>query len=236
MKWGMVIDVSKCIRCYSCMIACRVAHFSPMGVSWPRLMALDKEFALTYPVRCNQCQNASCVEVCPTGATQQRKDGIVSIDQNKCVGCRYCVIACPYQNRIFVSGDKDKGYFPGQGLTDFEKAGKKLYPHQVGTTGKCNFCVERIDAGLARGLRPGIDRESTPACVNACQARVMTFGDLDDPESDISKLIRQKGGFRLHPEYGTEPSIYYIDKTIGTLNSQMDSMETNTEPLLKGLR
>jgi phenylacetyl-CoA:acceptor oxidoreductase subunit 1 len=155
------------------------------------------------------------VDVCPTGATYKRDDGIVAIDQDKCVGCRYCVIACPYQNRTFLSKDKDPGFFSDKERTPFEQAGKKQYPHQRGTTGKCNFCMERIDAGLANGLTPGKDRDATPACVNTCPAQALTFGDLDDPDSDISRLIREKGGFPLHPEYGTEPSIYYIDGRIG---------------------
>jgi phenylacetyl-CoA:acceptor oxidoreductase subunit 1 len=219
MRWGMVVDLTSCVRCYACIAACRIEHFLPMGMSWPRLMALETGGAeptvSTYSVRCNHCQEAPCVEVCPTGATQRRDDGIVWVDQSKCVGCRYCVIACPYQNRTFLSRDKDSGFFPGQDLTDFEKAGKRLYDHQIGTTEKCNFCMERIDAGLAKGLKPGVDREATPACVNTCPARALTFGDLDDPASEVSKLIRERGGFQLHPEYGTDPSIYFIDGKIG---------------------
>jgi len=165
----------------------------------------------TYPVRCNQCQEAPCVNVCPTGATYKREDGIVAVDQDKCVGCRYCVVVCPYQNRVFLTKSKDKGFFPDRGLTDFEKAGKRLYPHQHGTTGKCNFCMERIDAGMAKGLKPGMDREATPACVNTCQARALTFGDLDGHDSQVSRLIRERRGFQLHPEYGSNPSIYYVD-------------------------
>jgi Fe-S-cluster-containing dehydrogenase component len=225
MRWGMLIDSTKCIRYYGCIIACRVAHFLPMGVTWPRLMALDTNYMITYPVRCNHCKNAPCIEVCPTGATSKRNDGIVVVDQNKCVGCRYCVIACPYQNRVFLSKDKDSGYFPGKGLTDFEKLGKRRFPHQLGTTEKCNFCVERIDLGIAKGLKPGIDREATPACVNACQVRALTFGDMENPNSPVSIMIKQKGGFQLHPEYRSEPSIYYVDKTISWINSQMDLVE-----------
>jgi Fe-S-cluster-containing dehydrogenase component len=215
----MVVDLTKCVRCYACVAACRVEHFLPMGMSWPRLVAMetggDSPTVSTYSVRCNQCQNAPCVEVCPTGATYRREDGIVAVDQDKCVGCRYCIVACPYQNRTFLSRDKDKGFFPGQVTTDFEKAGKELYRHQVGTTEKCNFCAERIDAGLARGLKPGTDRAATPACVNTCPARALTFGDLDDPDSEVSRLIKEKGGFQLHPEYDTDPSVYFIDGKIG---------------------
>jgi phenylacetyl-CoA:acceptor oxidoreductase 27-kDa subunit len=211
----MVINVTRCTRCHACVASCRIEHFLPLHVTWPRLIAWevesrDKVDLVTYPVRCNHCHDAPCVKVCPTEATQQRPDGIVWVDQNKCAGCRYCVVACPYQNRTFLSKDKDSGYFPGYSRTGFEKKGKKLYPHQVGTTEKCNFCMERVDAGLAKGLKPGIDRDATPACVNVCQAQALTFGDLDDPESNVSKLIKENQGFQLHPEYGTDPSVYYI--------------------------
>jgi len=224
MKWGMVINLSRCVRCHACVAACRIEHFLPLHVTWPRLIAYEQETAnkvdvTTIPVRCNQCEDAPCVDVCPTGATQKRPDGIVWVDQNKCVGCRYCVIACPYQNRTFLSKNKNPGYFPGYPVTGFEKKGKKIYPHQNGTTEKCNFCAERIDAGLAKGLKPGIDRDATPACVNTCQARAMTFGDLNEPESEVSKLIKTHDGFQLRPEYGTKPSVYYIDPGIGNVIS-----------------
>ena len=199
MRWGMVINLAKCMRCHACVAACRIEHFLPMDITWVKLIAYEVDEAgvvdvSTYPVRCNQCADAPCVHACPTEATHQREDGIVVVDSNKCIGCRYCVIACPYQNRTFFSKDKDPGYFPGYERTRFEKKGQKLYPHQRGTTEKCNFCVERVDAGMSRGLTPGIDRDATPACVNTCQARALTFGDLDDPDSNVSRLIRERNG------------------------------------------
>ena len=214
MKWGMVVDLSKCMRCHGCVAACRVEHFLPLGITWPRLLAWENptEELTTFPVRCNHCQDAPCVKVCITGASQQREDGIVWVDQDKCVGCRYCIIACPYQNRSFVSKDRDTGYFPGYELTGFEKAGKRSFPHTVGTTEKCTFCMERIDDGISKGLAPGTNRDATPACVNTCPSRALTFGDLDDPESEVRRLIHNHMGFQLHPEYDTDPSIYYIDK------------------------
>lgn len=220
MRWGMVINLAKCIRCHGCVAACRIEHFLPLHITWPRLVAVETDEAgntdvSTYPVRCNQCKEAPCVEVCPTEASYKREDGIVDIDRNKCFGCRYCVIACPYQNRTYLSRRRDSKYFPKHAETSFEKKGKKLYPHQRGTTEKCNFCMEKIDEGLAQGLAPGVDRDATPACVNTCQARALTFGDLDDPNSEISKLIKEKNAFVLHSEYGTEPSVYYIDYRLG---------------------
>jgi Fe-S-cluster-containing dehydrogenase component len=234
----MVVDLSKCVRCYACIAACRVEHFLPMGITWPRLVALETDHGSpevsTYSVRCNQCQNAPCVEACPTGASRQREDGIIVVDQGKCVGCRYCVVACPYQNRTFLSKDKDRGFFPGRIQTDFEKAGKELYAHQLGTTEKCNFCAERIDTGMAKGLKPGVDREATPACVNTCPARALTFGDLDDPDSEVSRLIRERKGFQLHPEYETEPSVFFIDGKIGQTEEILSAEETRREPVGAG--
>jgi phenylacetyl-CoA:acceptor oxidoreductase subunit 1 len=232
MRWGMVINLIKCTRCHACIAACRIEHFLPMGMNWPRLIAWETdvpgEELTTIPVRCNQCKDAPCVEVCPAEATKKRPDGIVYVDNDICVGCRYCIIACPYQNRTFLSRDKDPGYFPGYERTRFEKAGRKIYPHVVGTTEKCDFCMERIDAGLAKGLVPGKDRESTPACVNTCQAKALTFGDLDDPESEVSKLIKEKNAFQLHAEYGTDPAVYYIDGKIGNAPSNVAPREVQT--------
>lgn len=213
MRWGMVIDLQRCIGCWACTIVCKEEHFIPPGIFWNRVIisetgkypSVRKEI---YPVLCNHCRDAVCIEVCPTGATYKRKDGIVLVDYNKCMGCRYCVVACPYQQRTYCDGVKE--YFPGQGLTDFEKLGRELYPFERGTVSKCTFCVERIDDGLKRGLKPGVDREATPACVNACVPRARVFGDLDDPDSKVSTLIREKRAVQFHPEFGTDPSVYYI--------------------------
>jgi len=239
MRWGMVINLKKCTRCHACIAACRIEHFLPMGMNWPRLIAWETdvpgEELTTIPVRCNQCKDAPCVEVCPAEATKKREDGIVYVDNNLCVGCRYCIIACPYQNRTFLSRDKDPGYFPGYERTRFEKAGRKIYPHVVGTTEKCDFCMERIDAGLAKGLVPGKDREATPACVNTCQARALIFGDLDNPESEVSKLIKEQNAFQLHPEYGTDPAVYYIDGKIGNAPSNIAPREEQTASHLQHL-
>jgi Fe-S-cluster-containing dehydrogenase component len=103
-----------------------------------------------------------------------------------------------------------------------------LYYHQVGTTEKCNFCAEKIDAGREKGLIPGKDRDATPACVNTCQARAMTFGNLDDPDSNVSVLVRERKGFTLQPEYGTEPSVYYVDGKIGGKESNKAPLHAQT--------
>lgn len=236
----MVINLSRCTRCHACVAACRVEHFLPLRVNWPRLIAWEKETSsgaevATIPVRCNQCKDAPCVEVCPARASFRRPDGIVQVDQSKCVGCRYCVIACPYQNRTYLSKKLDPGYFPGFPRTRFEQKGKKLFPHQTGTTEKCNFCLERIDSGLEKGLKPGIDRDATPACVNTCQARALTFGDLDDPLSEASRLIKGKSGFQLHPEYKTDPSVYYINPGLANAASNFAPISARTGSHMPGL-
>ena len=162
-RWGMIIDLQKCVGCYACMVACKQEHFLPPGIFWNRVIVGETgSFPVVtkqlYPVLCNHCKDPICTKVCPTGATTQREDGIVVVDYDKCVGCRYCLIACPYQQRSFYDDDT-QGYFPGQGFTEFECKGKEIYPLRKGTVIKCNFCVERIDQGLSAGLKPGIDRE-----------------------------------------------------------------------------
>ncbi len=210
----MVINLNRCIGCYACMVGCKQEHFLPPGVFWGRVLVgeLGKYPAVrkqVYPVLCNHCEDAKCVDVCPAGATTRREDGIVQVDHDKCVGCRYCVMACPYQQRTFYSDDTTE-YFPGQGLTEWEAIGRKLYPLQKGTVVKCNFCMERVDSGIREGLKPGVDRKATPACVNACPAKARYFGDMDDGTSEVSRLITEKKAFRLGPEFGTKPSVYYI--------------------------
>jgi phenylacetyl-CoA:acceptor oxidoreductase 27-kDa subunit len=213
-RWGMVIDTKKCVSCYGCMVACKQEHFIPPGIFWSRLIVTEtgeypKTVKNVYPVLCNHCREPICVDVCPTGASTKRADGIVAVDPDKCSGCGYCVVACPYQQRTLLIDDK-KEYFPGQGLTELEIIGRRLYPHVPGTVSKCNFCMERIDSGIKKGLKPGIDREATPACVITCPVKARHFGDLEDPDSNVSQLISSRRGTPLHPERGNEPSVFYL--------------------------
>ena len=213
MRYGMVINLIKCIACYGCTIRCIEEHFLPPDMLWNRVLISETGVSPDaikhiYPVLCNHCKEPACVDACPTGATQQREDGIVWVDSDKCIGCRYCLIACPYQVRTFYSDEKD--WFPGQCFTDWEKMREKIYPLQTGTVYKCNFCKERIDEAVTNGFKPGVDWEATPACVNACPTKARYFGDLDDPESEVSKLVAGRRAVQLHPEYGTDPSVHYI--------------------------
>ncbi len=216
-RWGMVIDVKRCIACWSCTISCKQEHFLPPNLFWNRLLIGEKgkfptAIKLVYPVLCNHCTDAACVEACPTGATYQKEDGIVMIDYDQCVGCRACLISCPYQQRTYYDKDsKAKEYFPGQGKTALEKLGEEIYPFQVGTVMKCNFCEERISDGLQKGLKPGIDEDANPACVNACPVGARVFGDISDYQSPISELIKSNSAKALHPEFETDPAVFYID-------------------------
>ena len=200
MRYGMVIDLNRCVGCNACTLACKQAHGTPSGVYWSQVLRSEAGvYPLAHlvftPILCNHCSDAPCVDVCPTGATQKQENGVVVVDQGKCVGCRYCMVACPYDARSF-NYRKPQGYFPDKGLTMYEQA--RAGEHLVGTVEKCNFCIDRVQQGLL------------PACVQTCPAKARTFGDLDDPNSEVSQLIARRGGQQLHPELGTNPSVYYL--------------------------
>jgi phenylacetyl-CoA:acceptor oxidoreductase subunit 1 len=156
------------------------------------------------PVGCMHCADPPCMHVCPSTATRKRADGIVTIDYDLCIGCAYCAVACPYQARYktdtaeFAYGDP----MPSEKKTFSEK--------RLGVATKCTFCADRVDAGLAKGLKPGVDHEATPACVNSCIAQALHFGDIEDQESNVSQLLAENQFFRMHEELGTEPGFYYL--------------------------
>jgi len=208
----MVIDLRRCICCGTCVVACETEHCTPPGVFLTKLLV--KEFGsypssgrAVVPLLCNHCEEPACVEVCPTGATTKREDGIVVIDHDKCMGCRYCVIACPYGARYFLSSLES--YFPGEDRTPSEVLGYAQW--QKGVVIKCDFCLEKVESGLRRGLKPGKDPDATPTCVNRCMSQARYFGDLDDPDDEVSRMLSSREGHQLHPEAGTNPSVYYVD-------------------------
>ena len=199
MRLGMVIDLKRCIGCYGCQLACKAEHGTPPGVYYARVLKQEEGQyptvrQLSLPVLCNHCEDPPCVDACPTGASfKWEEDGIVDIDHDRCVGCRACMMACPYTNRYF--NDQRPHYFP-QGMTPYEEA--RTQRHQQNVVMKCNFCRDRVRAG------------KLPACVANCPTIARHFGDLDDPLSEVSVLIKERGGFTLHPEIGTGPSVYYL--------------------------
>jgi phenylacetyl-CoA:acceptor oxidoreductase subunit 1 len=209
MRWGMAIDVRRCVGCQTCTIACKQEHGLPPGTFW-RFVA-DCEIGeypdvrrVFLPMQCMHCAEPPCVPVCPTGASRQRPDGIVWVAYDACVGCGYCAMACPYRARHLVH--EAHPYFTA-GPTPPERLGAR--PERRGVMTKCTFCKERIDEGLARGLRPGTDPDATPVCAVTCIARAIVFGDLDDPASPVAQLVAEGHAAPLLPECGTAPSVYY---------------------------
>lgn len=209
-RWAMVIDLTRCTGCAGCQLACKAENFTPPGITWSRVEFLEiGSYPLSrrhaIPVGCMQCVGPECVRVCPTGASSQRNDGIVTVDAEKCIGCKSCMIACPYGARYIL--EEKRSYFPGY-LTPYEEQGYSNF--QVGTVSKCDFCAHRIDEGLDKGLVPGVDREATPACVINCWADARTFGDLNDPNSEVYKLVNSGQVVQLKPETGLDPRVFYL--------------------------
>lgn len=205
--WGMVIDLDRCIGCEYCQRACCAVNDVSAERPW-NIVAQDKTssgrtFFFSRP--CLHCQHAPCVEVCPVQATFVRDDGLVAMDYDRCIGCRYCEVACPFDARTFNWGERtdQNPFVPTWGIPEIERRPR-------GVVEKCTFCNHRIDHGLAIGLIPGVDREATPACVNVCPVGARAFGDLKDEDSDVSHLIAENPTLRLREELGTEPSVYYI--------------------------
>ena len=199
MRYGMVIDLLRCVGCNSCTVACRVEQGTPAGIHFHRVKKYETgRYPAArmgfLPMPCMHCNDPQCVKVCPTGASYKRKDGIVAIDQDKCMGCRYCIISCPYESRHFLPALNS--YYAGNYPTPYETIKQKDF--EKGTVVKCNFCLLRLE------------QERLPACVEACPAQARYFGDLDDSESEVSQLITGRHGYQVHPEFGTEPSVYYL--------------------------
>ena len=199
MRFGMVIDLLRCVGCDSCTVACRAEHGTPPGIRYNRVKKYEvgkypSAKMKFLPMPCMHCQDPPCVKVCPTGASYQRNEGIVLIDVRKCIGCQYCMLACPYESRQFLRAIGN--YYAASNPTPYETLKQKDF--EKGTVVKCDLCVDR----LARG--------QLPACVETCPSQARHFGDLEDPNSDVSRLIADHGGTPLRAELGTKPSVYYI--------------------------
>jgi len=200
MRYGLVIDLKRCVGCGACALACKQANGTPPGVWWNKVLREEKgkypnARISVLPVICNHCKNPSCVNVCPTGASSIREDGIVIIDQDKCIGCRACMTACSYNARAF-NYSKETSYHSDLGESPHEKVHKTK--HKKGTVEKCNFCMDRVDNG------------DQPFCVKTCPAEARIFGDIDDTNSAVAKLI--PNSYQLHPEKETSPSVYYLSE------------------------
>ena len=229
-RWGMVIDVNRCVGCQTCTIACKHANDTLPGVQWRRVVdvetgAFPDVERLFLVTGCQHCAEPPCVPVCPTGATSQRADGLVVQNYDICIGCAYCAVACPYQARTIAH---DQLWYYGR-ETKQEQAVK--HEERLGVAQKCTFCKDRVDAGLARGLTPGVDPEATPACSAACIAQAIQFGDFKNPQSNVSMLVRDNPHFQLNAELGTDPQIKYLYTTPAVPGRAAGAAETDQERL-----
>jgi Fe-S-cluster-containing dehydrogenase component len=222
-KWAMVIDMRKCLkqqdkeRCKACMLACHREHNVPEfgnikeEIKWIWQETYEHVFPgqhnefidegvkyKPFLALCNHCENPPCCRVCPTQSTWKREDGIVMMDPHRCIGCRFCMAACPFGSRSFNWSDPRKA--PKDMNPDFPT--NVNYPTRTkGVVEKCNFCAER----LAKG--------QMPACVEACEkikVHALNFGDLNDPGSEARELLHTRYSIRRKAQLGTEPKVYYL--------------------------
>ncbi len=206
-QWAMIIDLNKCTGCGNCQLACQAHNDTAPGLSWNRMIAAGElnDEPLYVPVPCMHCQNPPCEGVCPVKATYKRADGIVMMDYERCIGCRYCQLACPYGARSFNWQE-----YTGQNTAVPEWGEPEVARRPRGVVEKCTFCVHRIDRGLAEGLTPGVDPQATPACVAACPVSARIFGDLNDPHSAVSEALQNYQAIQPRRDLGTEPRVYYL--------------------------
>jgi len=224
-RWGMVIDLDKCTGCQACTVACKVEnnvpHGSPEEQTSRREIYWNKVIAATrgryprvktelIPMPCMHCDNAPCVTVCPAIATYRREDGIIMHNFRRCIGCKYCMVACPYGVRSFNFKEQESKEYQRQDRPpDRTVWGPWPFPTRThGVVEKCTFCFHLIDQGIKEGKRIG--EEVVPACVEACPANARFFGDLDDTRSQVSRLLSSRGSIRLREELVTKPKVYYL--------------------------
>jgi Fe-S-cluster-containing dehydrogenase component len=217
-RYGMVIDTRRCVRCKACMVACKAENKTPPGVSYTVVVEQaipnrldDKPLFMTKP--CFHCEKPPCVGVCPVSATYKRsQDGIVVVDYDRCIGCRYCETACPYGARYFDFGENYPSIaantafaqVPSPEYRQFRAREAEKSP--VGNVRKCTFCVHLQDENGQYDKAAG----RWPACAKTCPARAIHFGDFNDSDSEVSQLLRERQAIRLKEELGTEPNVYYL--------------------------
>jgi molybdopterin-containing oxidoreductase family iron-sulfur binding subunit len=207
----MVIDLAKCKNALKCQSSCNKNHYITGDHAWLKVykMQEDEDTAPYWmPTTCMHCDHPACVTVCPVDATFKRRDGLVLIDNERCIGCRFCMAACPYSTRVFNWKEPEQGDI----TMDMEMAGETHYspefaglPSVKGTVDKCDFCPHKIK------------ENELPHCVTACPNGVFYFGDKyedtvtnGDETLRLSKLLKEKDGYRLMEGLGTKPSVYYL--------------------------
>jgi Fe-S-cluster-containing dehydrogenase component len=217
-RYGMVIDTKRCVGCKACMVACKAENKTPPGVSYTVVVENgfgerpgDRPLFMTKP--CFHCQEPACTKVCPVGATYKRKqDGIVVVDYDRCIGCRYCIVACPYQARFFDFGENypalaEKTAYaavPSPEYSQFRNREDGKSP--IGNVRKCTFCLHLQDSEGKYDQAAG----RWPACAKTCTGKAIHFGDFNDPQSEVSRLLAARQPVRLKEELGTEPNVYYL--------------------------
>ena len=204
MRYGMVIDLKRCSGCKTCSVVCKVANNIPNDIIWNRVLTEGCErfdsaegtypnLSRTYlPLACQHCENPACTKVCPVGATYKDPEtGVVRQDYDKCIGCRMCMAACPYNARTFNWNDPVRA-------TGASYGDARVPERARGVMEKCTLCKERTDEG------------DEPMCVRCCPADARIFGDLDDPDSAVSRLRRDQGAEVLLEDKGTRPQVFYV--------------------------
>jgi len=222
-RWGMVIDLDRCTGCQACVVACRQENnvsfageeqsLKGRAKFWMNLLVEIKGRTYPeaemhfFPLPCMQCDNPPCTKVCPVEATYKNPEGIVAQVYPRCIGVRMCISNCPYTVRYF-------NWFPPLWPQAYEKGlNPDVYRRRKGITEKCNFCIQRIrraKEGARRENRKLRDGELVPACGETCPSEAITFGDLNDPKSRVSRLAKSRRAFRLLESLGTEPKVYYL--------------------------
>ena len=203
-RLAIAINLDRCTGCNTCAMACKMQNNVPMGMAWNRVLNEECEFEVgvqgTYPhvsrahlpVACQHCENPACLRVCPTGATYKDDKGRVEIDYDKCIGCRMCMAACPYNARNF-------NWQTPVRVTGANYGDAEVPVRPKGVAEKCTLCKERTDRG------------EEPMCVVCCPAHARIFGDLDDPDSEISQTILNRKAWTLLEGQGTRPSVHYFE-------------------------
>lgn len=202
-KLAIGVNLRRCIGCNTCALACKMQNNVPDGMLWNRVLTegcdrfdsaegVYPHLTRTYlPLACQHCENPACERVCPTGATYKDDKGRVEIDYDKCIGCRMCMAACPYNARTFNWNDPVRATGAGYGDA-------RVPERTRGVMEKCTLCKERTDEG------------DEPMCVRCCPADARIFGDLDDPDSAVSRLRRKQSAEVLLEEKGTRPQVFYV--------------------------
>lgn len=201
-KFVMVIDLARCKNARKCVSACQKMHHLPQEKEWLSVKLMkdsDKGAPYWMPKTCFHCDNPPCVKVCPVDATFKRQDGLVLIDNERCIGCKFCMAACPYSTRVFNWTE------PEEQQATLPYSAETSVPSKIGTVEKCDFCPDMVRQGLL------------PDCVTACPNGVFYFGDeLEDTVTNgdetvsLSQLLKDRSGYRYMEELGTEPRLYYL--------------------------